>query len=635
MPTRTDIRPHSVVPTSSSDRAPLSGRPAGEIVAYVLALAVPPLFAYSLTPSPTLFNQLWSVLGWGACLSLAWDTVFDRRLFNDTSALLAAFALMAISAVVSWQFGGLPLSLALPPLLMILAAGAVALNGARLGATAPSSAAAAAGASQPFEPFALGLVIAGTLSGVVSVVQVFWPGLSDGDIMSNLVARSGLVGRAVGNLRQPNHLSSVLLWGLIALVPLAEWRPRLRWLLAACGLLMMLSVLLSASRTGWLGFSLLFLWGVFDLALHQYDRSTGRPDSDARLRWSQRGALLAIPVIWAVMWFGLDQWAESTHHVFGAHARLAEHDVSSSRIGIWSNTLAMIRQQPWTGVGWGEFNFAWTLTPFPGRPTAFFDHTHNLPLQLLVELGIPLGGLVLLLLFAALVLAGVRAWRVTGPSGIGARAAFAVTLMILVHSSLEYPLWYAYFLLPAAWAWGFALGAGRGEAAPASASASASAASAAPVYTLDRWSAPIGCVMFALALVCAWDYLHITAIYAPSEDDTQSLEVREARGQRSPFYAHHADYADATSTEPPTNARGAFDRATHSLLDTRLMTAWSKELAAQGDLDRARYLAQRMLEFGKDQTEGFFDPCADANANPKPWQCLPPTKALTWRDFTK
>ena len=55
----------------------------------------------------------------------------------------------------------------------------------------------------------------------------------------------------------------------------------------------------------------------------------------------------------------------------------------------------MIRQQPWLGVGWGEFNFAWTLTPFPHRPTAFFDHTHDLPLQLVVELGVPLALLVL------------------------------------------------------------------------------------------------------------------------------------------------------------------------------------------------------------------------------------------------
>ena len=54
----------------------------------------------------------------------------------------------------------------------------------------------------------------------------------------------------------------------------------------------------------------------------------------------------------------------------------------------------MIAREPLAGVGFGEFNLAWTLTEFPHRPTAFFDHTHNLPLHLMVELGIPLGLLV-------------------------------------------------------------------------------------------------------------------------------------------------------------------------------------------------------------------------------------------------
>jgi O-antigen ligase len=41
----------------------------------------------------------------------------------------------------------------------------------------------------------------------------------------------------------------------------------------------------------------------------------------------------------------------------------------------------LIAQHPWLGVGFGEFNFVWTLTPFPDRPVAFFDHAHNLMLQ--------------------------------------------------------------------------------------------------------------------------------------------------------------------------------------------------------------------------------------------------------------
>ena len=34
------------------------------------------------------------------------------------------------------------------------------------------------------------------------------------------------------------------------------------------------------------------------------------------------------------------------------------------------------------------------------------------------------------------------------------RAAFVIAFMVAVHSMLEYPLWYAYFLLPTAFAFG-------------------------------------------------------------------------------------------------------------------------------------------------------------------------------------
>ena len=39
----------------------------------------------------------------------------------------------------------------------------------------------------------------------------------------------------MGNLRQPNHLASLLVWSVIALVPLVEWRLIPRWLGLAIG----------------------------------------------------------------------------------------------------------------------------------------------------------------------------------------------------------------------------------------------------------------------------------------------------------------------------------------------------------------------------------------------------------------
>ena len=159
---------------------------------------------------------------------------------------------------------------------------------------------------------------------------------------------------------------------------------------------MTFAVVLTASRTGVLGVGLLALWGLLD-------RRLSRPT---------RLLLLLSPLLYALAWAGLSAWAEASRHAFGGETRLAEADLSGSRFGIWANTLELIRQQPWTGVGFGEFNLAWTLTPFPGRPVAFFDHTHNLPLQLAVELGLPLAGLVL-----ALLVAGAVARLAPGPAG--------------------------------------------------------------------------------------------------------------------------------------------------------------------------------------------------------------------------
>ncbi|HLL17415.1 MAG TPA: Wzy polymerase domain-containing protein, partial [Rubrivivax sp.] len=278
----------------------------------------------------------------------------------------------------------------------------------------------------------------------MALTQVFIPDLPDG----NWLAASGLPGRAVGNLRQPNHLSSLLLWGCIAVIALHELG-RLRRAFAAVLLgAFVFAVVLTASRTGLVSVALLALWGVVD-------RRLSRP---ARL------LLLAAPVLYALSWWLMVLWADVSEHSFGGSQRIAEGDVSSSRFAIWRDTLALIRLHPWTGVGLGEFNFAWTLTPFPDRPTAFFDHTHNLPLQLLVELGLPLGGAVLGLLGWALWRGFRQAWTEQPPArSIAQRCSMLMVLMIGLHSLLEYPLWYSYFLLPAAWAWGFALQPGQAD----------------------------------------------------------------------------------------------------------------------------------------------------------------------------
>ena len=585
------------------------------LLAALLAAAAPSLLAYNVSPSPTFLNQALALGLWGGFVLVAAAGRPGGRAFaasRQAWPVQAALALLALAACGSTLFGSLPPSLGLSSLGLLGAAALLVHAGAAAGNEAD--------AADRFALFCWAWLWAGGLNLAIGLVQVFAPGLPDGD----WVATSTIVGRAVGNLRQPNHLSSVLLWAAIACVALLQLRRVPRAVGAMAFAALVFGVVLTASRTGLVSVGILALWGLLDRRL---DRPT-------------RLLLVAAPVVYAVGWFGMARWAEIGHHTFGGAARLAETDVSGSRFGIWSNTLALIRAQPWTGVGFGEFNLAWTLTPFPGRPTAFFDHTHNLPLQLAVELGLPAAGGVLLLLLGGLLRMARLAWHAQDDAAITHRTALVFVLMIALHSLLEYPLWYAYFLLPAAWAFGFGL-----------ASPSSSSSRSVPRGLQGRaLLAPAGALLTLLAAFSVWDYGRVTAIFS-ANDDAPPLAQRIERGQHSVFFAHHADYAAATTDVDQRLRERAFDGAVHYLLDTRLMMAWAEELAAQGDLDRARHIAARLREFRNPLSKEWFATCdspadsAPATAPPtgtaaggvdpggRPFQCSPPGTALGWRAF--
>ena len=567
-------------------------------------MAAPALLAFNLPPSATFFNQAAAMVGWGGFLVVVADAApLHRRLGNlGLVALLAALALLLASSLASPLWAGLPSALALSGAGMIAAAALAALVGA--------SVQSAGFGVTAFRALCIGMVVAGVASSLIGIVQVFAPQWPDGDF----VARTYIAGRAVGNMRQPNHLSSLLVWASVAAVWLTETGALRRWVGAALTLLFIFVIVLSASRTGTVSVGLLAVWALLD----------------RRLSGRTRVLLLLAPVAYGVFWLGTSAWADYSHHVFGGETRFStKGDISSSRWGIWSNTLALIRMHPWAGVGFGEFNFAWTLTPFPGRPVAFFDHTHNLVLQLAVELGVPLALTVLSLLAWAMV-AALRAALdprsdATDPAQVPLRlAAVVMVLMILLHSLLEYPLWYAYFLLPAAFAFGLGLGRPAGNPEPAGAGTPAS-----------TWPLVVGSLALMLGgIASVIDYSRVVVIFAPAEG-APPLAERIASGQRSIFFAHQADYAAATTAERPADAMPAFQRAPHNLLDARLMIAWAKALDESGDHERARYVAQRLKEFNNDQAAEFFAPCAETPPRgvPLPFQCEPPSRQFSYGDF--
>jgi hypothetical protein len=206
------------------------------------------------------------------------------------------------------------------------------------------------------------------------------------------------------------------------------------------------------------------------------------------------------------------------------------------------------------------------------------------------------------------------------------RAALAMVAMVLVHSMLEYPLWYSYFLLPAAFAFGLCLGRPGAVATPA--------AEPAPATQATRPLLLASMLLMVGGAFSVQDYLRVVVIFAPPENPTPLAE-RIAAGQRSWFFSHHADYAAVTTAEHPSQVMPAFAGATHYLLDARLMMAWAKALEEAGDDERARHVAQRLREFRNEQAADYFAPCAEppAPAASAPYQCLAPSRPLDERAF--
>ena len=143
-----------------------------------------------------------------------------------------------------------------------------------------------------------------------------------------------------------------------------------------------------------------------------------------------------------------------------------------------------------------------------------------------------------------------------------------------------------------------------------------------------------GLLVAAAGVFVVTDYMRVVAIFAPGADATPLAE-RIERGQRSVFFAHHADYAAATTALSPAAALEPARRAAHYLLDARLMMAWAKAYAAIGDLERARFIAARLREFHNQNAAEFFAEC-DAPRAPgaeRPFQCDPPARAMGYQDF--
>ena len=378
-------------------------------------------------------------------------------------------------------------------------------------------------------------------------------------------------GEAFANLRQRNQFATLTNIGLAALLwsatgqrvgaqALARLLPFAGAALLACG------NAASSSRTGLVQLALLVLMHWF----WPSPRAAGRRSLLLFSCLAYATALLLLPRLLSL---------DPVNH--GLLLRLSEGDaLCSSRLTLWSNVLHLIAQRPWLGWGWGELDYAHYITLYPGpRFCDILDNAHNLPLHLAVELGIPVA------LASCLVGVGLvwraKPWTDTRPAR---QLAWAVLTLILLHSMLEYPLWYGPFQMAALLSLWILLWPDSDRAHGVG----------QPRFASRAVVASLAAAMIAVVGFAGWDYQRVSQIYLAVESRMPGYRdntLEKIRGSR--LFANQVSFAELTIT-PLTSANAAqihamADALLHYSPESRVIEKLIESAVMLGLDDEARF----------------------------------------------
>jgi O-antigen ligase len=140
----------------------------------------------------------------------------------------------------------------------------------------------------------------------------------------------------------------------------------------------------------------------------------------------------------ASMWVGV---APVVEHFGQLPRNEAPAHSSEGRVALWGDTLKLIGEHPWTGVGLGCFEVAFTAVQSI-QLTYVADHAHNDYLELAAELGLPAA----VLLFSLLLWLAGRILRASRRAQSSLRRALALGSLggigaLLVHSVADFNLY--------------------------------------------------------------------------------------------------------------------------------------------------------------------------------------------------
>ncbi|NDI86280.1 PglL family O-oligosaccharyltransferase [Undibacterium crateris] len=481
---------------------------------FALGMVIAFLTPVHLHPLRSYFNDLAIILGLIASVWMAAGTAGFRWRLN---VIVAGFASMV---PLIWLQYGLAnhqawYDLLLPCVYFVLAAFAVMLGA---GCTSNTEQSDRLGLV-----LAIALLLAGLVSVLIQVAQAM--GWYLGPLLMYM-GKSGVFQRPYANLAQPNQLALVLSFSLAACWFLYREARLSRGLALAFSLMLLAGLVMTQSRIGWI------IVPAFAMVL-------SLPDADGRRL--HPAAWLSLLAVYAASVLLLPQLVAAAGM---SGASVLEHVVGnrSERLGLWKQAWQLAQTHPWTGVGWFGFGAGQVQIAADLPSTTYAEHAHNLLLNFAAEMGLPV----------TIILAGGMLWWcwhtcVRTSQSPFVRFAGLCLIAAVVHSMVEFPLWYAYILLPLA----FLMGILHQRRWPAS-------GYAVPAVV------PRMLVLLALmaAALLTWDYLRVVRAFKvlridPVANQQQTQLKQPAYTVFPQFYAYfhlfeiqpHAGMSDAEIEE--------------------------------------------------------------------------------------
>ncbi|PJI35095.1 hypothetical protein CU318_08945 [Acinetobacter pseudolwoffii] len=245
--------------------------------------------------------------------------------------------------------------------------------------------------------------------------------------------------RPFANVAQPNLLSTLLITGLFAVFHLYE-NNKIRSFSASLAIAFILfGIALTFSRTAWVFYFIFIIFYFFKKNTIK-DKFYFKPLS--LFIWS------GILFIYLLLIPFLSEKLGLIYEV-DLNRRATK---GMERLNMWSQLLDIIQQQPFLGYGWNQLNIAQMSAENINSNYPVFGYSHNFILDFLIWNGVFIGIILVCVISYFYINLALRINQKCDVILLG------IIGIIALHSMLEYPFAYSYFLIPLAFFTGIIYG---------------------------------------------------------------------------------------------------------------------------------------------------------------------------------